>query len=57
MGMVVHDFSPSSWEVETSRSLWAEGQPGLQNEFQDNQSYTEKPSLKKQKNKPQPKTN
>ena len=30
-----------------------QGQPGLQSEFQDSQSYTEKPCLKKQtKNKP-----
>jgi hypothetical protein len=29
-----------------------QGQPGLQNEFQDSQSYTEKPCLKKKtKNK------
>lgn len=28
---------------------WAHSQSGLQNEFQDNQSYPEKPSLEKQK--------
>jgi hypothetical protein len=27
------------------------GQPGLQSEFQDSQSYTEKPCLEKQKQK------
>jgi hypothetical protein len=27
--------------------FWVPGQPGLQNEFQDNQGYTEKPCLKK----------
>jgi hypothetical protein len=30
-------------------------QPGLQNEFQDSQGYTEKPCLKKTKNKKTPK--
>jgi hypothetical protein len=29
--------------------FWVQGQPGLQSEFQDNQDYTEKPCLKKQK--------
>jgi hypothetical protein len=27
--------------------FWVRGQPGLQNEFQDSQSYTEKPCLEK----------
>jgi hypothetical protein len=31
--------------------FWVRGQPGLQSEFQDSQSYTEKPRLKKQKQK------
>jgi hypothetical protein len=31
--------------------FWVRGQPGLQSEFQDNQGYTEKPCLEKQKNK------
>jgi hypothetical protein len=31
--------------------LWVRGQPGLQSEFQDSQSYTEKPCLKKKKKK------
>jgi hypothetical protein len=32
--------------------FWVRGQPGLQSEFQDSQSYTEKPCLKnKQTNK------
>jgi hypothetical protein len=31
--------------------FWVRGQPGLQSEFQDSQCYTEKPCLKKQKNK------
>jgi hypothetical protein len=28
--------------------FWVRGQPGLQSEFQDSQSYTKKPCLKKQ---------
>ena len=40
-GVVAHAFNPSTWEAE----------PGLQNEFQDSQDYTEKPCLEKQKNK------
>jgi hypothetical protein len=31
--------------------FWVRGQPGLQSEFQDSQSYTEKPCLEKTKNK------
>ena len=31
--------------------LCVQGQPGLQSEFQDSQSYTEKPCLEKLKNK------
>jgi hypothetical protein len=31
--------------------FWVQDQPGLQNEFQDSQGYTEKPCLKKQKQK------
>jgi hypothetical protein len=27
--------------------FWVQGQPGLQSEFQDSQSYTEKPCLKR----------
>ena len=39
-------------ESETGPSLWIQGQPCLQSELQDSQSYTEKPYLKKkQKNK------
>jgi hypothetical protein len=37
--------------------LCVRGQPGLQSEFQDSQGYTEKPCLKKQKNKTKQKTN
>ena len=31
-------------------NLWVQDQPGLQSEFQDSQSYTEKPCLEKQTN-------
>ena len=31
--------------------LWVWGQPGLQNEFQNSQGYTEKPCLEKPKKK------
>jgi hypothetical protein len=31
--------------------FWVRGQPGLQSEVQDSQGYTEKPCLKKQKQK------
>jgi hypothetical protein len=31
--------------------FWVQGQPGLQSEFLDSQSYTEKPCLEKQKQK------
>ena len=30
--------------------FWVQGQPGLQSEFQDSQSYTEKPFLEKNNN-------
>jgi hypothetical protein len=38
-------------------NFWVRGQPGLQIEFQDSQGYTEKPCLKKQKNKTNKQTN
>jgi hypothetical protein len=42
--------------------FWVRGQPGLQSEFQDSQSYTEKPYLEKAKtnqptNQPNKQTN
>jgi hypothetical protein len=33
--------------------FWVRGQPGLQSEFQDSQSYTEKPCLKNKTQKNQ----
>jgi hypothetical protein len=51
-GVVVHAFNPSTQEAEADRFLEFEASlPGLQSEFQDSQSYTEKPYLKKSKNK------
>ena len=47
--MVAHTFNPSTQEVEAGRSLWVQGQPGLQSELQDSQDYTVKPYLEKQK--------
>ena len=43
--MVTHVFNTNTWETVVDRSLWVISQPGLQNEFQDSQSYTEKPYL------------
>jgi hypothetical protein len=45
---VVHAFNPSTWEAEAGRFLI---QIGLQSELQNSQAYTEKPCLKKQKQK------
>ena len=41
-GMVVPTFNPGTWEAETGGSL-------LQREFQDSQSYTERPCLENKK--------
>ena len=50
--VVVWDFNPNTWNTEAGGSLWVQGQPGLQSEFQDSQDcYTEKPCLKRTKNK------
>jgi len=43
---MAHAFNPSTQEAEASGSLWVLGQPGLQSEFQDSQSYAEKSCLK-----------
>jgi hypothetical protein len=50
--VVAHAFNPSTWEAEAVL-----GQPGLQSEFQDSQTYTEKPCLEKPKKKKKKKTN
>jgi hypothetical protein len=42
--VMAHTFNPSTWEA-------VRGQPGLQSEFQDSQGYTEKPCLRKTKQK------
>ena len=44
LGVVVHDFNPSTREAEA-------GQPGLQSEFQDSQGSTEKPCLEEEQQK------
>ena len=48
--MVAHAFIPALGR-QRQADFWVRGQPGLQSEFQDSQSYTEKPCLKKNKNK------
>ena len=45
----VHAFNPSTWEAEAGGSLCVQGQPDLQNEFQNSQDHTVKPCLKKAK--------
>jgi hypothetical protein len=48
--VVAHAFNPSTWR-QRQADLWVQGQPGLQSEFQETQGFTEKPCLKKQKEK------
>ena len=41
--VVAHAFQPTIWEAEAGTSLWVQGQPSLQSEFQDSQDcYTAK---------------
>ena len=47
--MVAHAFNLSTWEAKAG-DLQVQGQPGLQNKFQDSQGYTKKPCLEKQNN-------
>jgi hypothetical protein len=48
--VVAHAFNLSTWEAEAEAEAGRfRGQPGLQNEFQDSQGYTEKPCLKNQR--------
>jgi hypothetical protein len=49
--VVAHAFNLSTWEAEAGGFLSLRPGPGLQSEFQDSQGYTEKPCLKKQKQK------
>ena len=60
--MEAHTFNPSIWKAEASESLWVQGQPGLQREFQDSQLYqntkqnkTKQKKQNKTKKKPKPK--
>jgi hypothetical protein len=48
--VVAHAFNPTTREAEQA-DFWVRGQPGLQSEFQDSQSYTEKPCLGEKKKK------
>ena len=48
---MVYTFNPSTWEAEAGRSLWVQGQPGLQSEFQYSWGHTENLSLEKQNKK------
>jgi hypothetical protein len=47
-GVAAHAYNPSTQEADTGRFL-SSRPAGLQSEFQDNQSYTKKPCLKKTK--------
>ena len=50
--MVVYACNISTQEAEAGGFLHSvQGNPGLQSDLQDNQSYTEKPYLKKQTKK------
>jgi hypothetical protein len=46
--VVAQTFDLSTQEAEAGGSLWGQGQPGLQSELQDSQSYPEKPCFTKQ---------
>ena len=53
--MVVYACDLSTQEAEAGEFLHSvQGNPGLQSDLQDSQSYTEKPYLKKQTNKEMP---
>jgi hypothetical protein len=51
LGMAAQAFNSSTQEAKAGGFLSSRGQLGLQSEFQESQSYTEKPCLKKQTNK------
>jgi hypothetical protein len=48
--VVAYTFKPITWEAEAV-DFWVRGQPGLQSEFQDSQSYTEKKQNKTKQTK------
>jgi hypothetical protein len=48
--MVAHAFNPSTGR-QRQADFWVRGQPGLQSEFQDSQSYRETLSWKTKKRK------
>ena len=50
--VVVYTFNLSTQEAEAGGSLWVQGLPNLQSEFQESQGYPEKPCFKKKKTKP-----
>lgn len=49
--MVVHAFSPHSWEVEVGGSLGVRDQPGLHNKLQANEDCIVRFYLRKKKKK------
>jgi hypothetical protein len=46
VSVLANAFNHSTWEAEASRFLLVLGQPGLQSEFQDSQSYVTRSCLK-----------
>lgn len=49
--MVMLTFSSSTKEAEAGRAMWVQDHSGLQSEFQDSKSYTEKPCLREKEKK------
>lgn len=47
--MVTHTFNPKAQEAEAGRSIWVQGQPGLQIEFQDSQEQAVKETIESRK--------
>lgn len=42
----MYTFNPCTWKTEASGFLWVQGQPVLQDEFQNGQGYAKKPKTK-----------